>query len=70
MAEASAMEDPEIPEKKISETTTTNPNPPLICPTRFLANRTRRWEIPPCSISPPARIKRGMARNGNVSMPE
>jgi hypothetical protein len=30
MAEASATEDPEIPEKKISETTTTNPNPPLM----------------------------------------
>ena len=70
MAEASAIEEPEIPEKKISETTTTNPSPPLICPTRFRANRTSRCEMPPCSIKPPARMKRGMARNGKVSMPE
>ncbi len=70
MADASATEDPEIPEKKISATTTTNPSPPLMCPTRLRARRTSRSEIPPCSISPPARMKSGMARNGNVSMPE
>ena len=70
IAEASAIEEPEIPEKNISATTTTKPSPPRICPTRLPARRTSRWEIPPCSISPPARMKSGIARKGNVSMPE
>jgi hypothetical protein len=70
MADASAMEEPEMPEKKISDTTTTNPRPPRMCPTRLLANRTNRAEIPPCSIRAPARMNSGMARKGNVSIPE
>jgi len=42
MADASAMEEPEMPEKKISEMTATNPSPPRMCPIRFCARRTRR----------------------------
>ena len=39
-ADASAIVEPVIPDKNIVATTTTNPSPPLIWPTRFRARRT------------------------------
>jgi len=70
MADASAIEDPEIPEKRISETTTAIPRPPRMWPTIPLARFTNRRDIPPVSIKSPARIKKGTARNGKWSIPE
>jgi hypothetical protein len=69
IAEASATEDPDIPENKTSEATTTIPKPPRICPTVAEARATKRWEIPLVSISDPAKTKRGMATNGKGSIP-
>ena len=67
MAAASAAEEPEISEKNMVETITTNPSPPLICLTRTLARFTSLNPTPPVSRKDPARIKRGMARSGKES---
>jgi hypothetical protein len=67
MAAASAAEEPEISEKKIVETMTTNPSPPLTCLTNTLARFTSLIPTPPVSRKEPARIKRGMARRGKES---
>jgi len=64
MAAASAAVDPEMPEKKISETMDTIPIPLRKCPTRDRARFTSRMEIPPVSMSAPARMKKGIARRG------
>jgi len=69
MAAVSAAVDPEIPEKRISETIATIPRPLRKCPTRACASLTSRREIPPVSMSAPARIKRGTARSENESQP-
>jgi hypothetical protein len=69
-ADASATEDPDIPEKRISETTTAIPKPPRICPTIAIPRFTRRREIPPVSISDPAMMKNGIAKNANESIAE
>ena len=69
IAAVSAVEEPDIPENNIVESTTTIPIPPLMCPTRLLANLVKRTEIPPVSINSPARMKRGAANKGNESNP-
>ena len=36
----------------------------------LLASSTIRWAIPPYSISSPAKMKNGMARNENTVIPD
>jgi hypothetical protein len=70
IAEASATEEPEMPENSTSEATTTMPRPPRIWPTIAEASATRRREMPLVSISAPASTNSGIATNGNGSMPD
>ena len=70
IAEASATDEPEMPENSTSEATTTMPSPPRIWPTIAEASATRRREMPLVSISAPASTNSGMATNGNGSMPD
>src|SRR5215207_3052437 len=70
IAETSATVEPEMPEKNISATTTAMPSPRLTCLIRTRARSTRRAEIPPVSISAPARMKSGIARRTKESAPE
>jgi hypothetical protein len=67
MAAASAAEEPEISEKNIVDTITTNPSPPLTCLTSTLARFTSLIPTPPVSRKEPARMKSGMARRGKES---
>jgi hypothetical protein len=69
IAAVSAAVEPEIPEKKISETIETMPKPFLKWPTKARARLTSRREIPPVSIKDPARMKKGTARRGKESEP-
>jgi hypothetical protein len=69
IAAVSAAVDPDIPEKKISDTITTMARPFLKWPTRAVARLTSLREIPPVSIKAPARMNRGMARRGKESQP-
>jgi hypothetical protein len=69
MAAVSAAVEPEIPEKKISETIETMPRPFLKCPTKAWARLTSLNEIPPVSIKDPAKMKKGTARRGKESDP-
>ena len=59
---ASAMADPDIPEKITLAMTQTCPSPPGTWPTTALANRNIRLVTPPVFIRFPARIKNGIAR--------
>src|SRR5574341_2060433 len=69
MAAASATADPEISEKNMEATMVTMARPPRMNPTRALARLMRRVEIPEVVISPPARMKSGMASRGNLEAP-
>ena len=69
-AEASAVADPEIPEKNILETIETWARPPLIWPTKFFENETILSVIPLSFMISPAAIKKGMANKVNESTPE
>ena len=69
-AEASAVADPEIPEKNILETIETCAKPPLICPTKALEKETILSVIPLSFIISPAAIKKGIAKRVNESTPE
>ena len=69
MAETSATDAPEIPEKMYSPSTVEIPRLPRICPTRARAKVTRRVVIPPVFINSPTRIKSGTARRTNESIP-
>ena len=68
-AATSAVADPEMPENRISVTTTTCPRPPRIRPTITMARSTMRWEMPEVSMSAPPRMKRGTARRMKESTP-
>ena len=70
MAAASATDEPEISLWIIVATTVTMASPPRMNPTRLLARFTRRSEMPEVSISPPARIKSGIASSGKLDAPE
>ena len=58
-----------MPEKRTSATTTTIASPPRTRPTIAIARSTMRSEMPPDSISAPARMKSGIARSTNESTP-
>ena len=66
---ASATPEPDMPAMIMFVTTTTWARPPRMWPTRVLAKATSRSVIPPVFIRLPARMKNGMARRGNVSIP-
>ncbi len=70
MAAASATDEPEISLWIMVATTVTMASPPRMNPTRLLAMFTRRREIPDVSMSPPARMKSGMASRGKLEAPE
>jgi hypothetical protein len=70
IAAVSAVVEPDIPEKKTSDTIETMPRPFLKWPTRALDRLTSLTEIPPVSIKEPARMNRGMARKVKESEPE
>ena len=59
---ASAVAEPEIPDKMTSATMMTWQSPPRREPTRLRAKSNRRWVIPVWFMSEPARMKKGMAR--------
>ena len=69
IAETSAAVDPEMPENRISATTATIPRPPRTRPTMALARSTIRSEMPPDSMSAPARMNSGMASRTKESTP-
>ena len=69
MADTSAAVDPEMPEKRTSATTTTIASPPRTRPTIAIARSTMRSEMPPDSISAPARMNSGIASSTNESTP-
>jgi len=58
---ASAMADPDIPEKMTLAITHTCPSPPGTCPIIALAKRKMRLVMPPVFMRLPARMKNGMA---------
>ena len=58
-----------MPEKSTSATTTTIASPPRTRPTIAIARSTMRSEMPPDSISAPARMKSGIASSTNESTP-
>ena len=66
---ASATPEPDIPAMIMFVTTTTWASPPRMWPTSVLAKSTSRSVIPPVFMRLPARMKKGMARRGKVSIP-
>jgi len=60
--------EPEIAAKKQQVTTPTMARPPLMCPTQTLANLIRRLDTPACSITTPARTKKGIASKANLAV--
>jgi hypothetical protein len=69
MADTSAAVEPEMPENRISATTTTIARPPRTRPTIAIARPTIRSEMPPVSIRAPASMNSGIARSTKESTP-
>jgi hypothetical protein len=70
MADVSATGEPDTPPNKVDATTLASPSPPFQCPTRLRAKPTILSAMPPCSISSPEKMKKGMARKENTFMPD
>ena len=68
MANVVATDEPETAAKIMQVSTQVMGRPPCTPPTRLLAKSTRRRLIPPVSMRLPARMKKGMAASGNLSM--
>ncbi len=68
MAKVVATDEPETAAKIMQVSTQVMGRPPCTPPTRLLANSTRRRLMPPVSMRLPARMKKGMAASGNLSM--
>src|SRR5450830_188069 len=68
MAKVVATDEPDTDAKIMQVSTQVIGRPPCTPPTRLLAKSTRRREMPPVSMMLPARIKNGMAANGNLLM--
>src|SRR5450830_75349 len=64
MAKVVATDEPDTDAKIMQVSTQVIGRPP----SRLLAKSTRRREMPPVSMMLPARIKNGMAANGNLLM--
>ena len=60
-AEASAVAEPEMPEKNMLQTMVTWAKPPRTWPTRARERTTRRSVMPPAFMISPAAMKKGMA---------
>ena len=69
MAAVSAAEEPDSPENIMVDSTTTIPRPPRMWPTSTLASWISRMDMPPVSMRPPARMKKGTASSGKESSP-
>src|SRR5512147_840821 len=67
MADASATEEPVIPEMIMLEITVTWASPPRTNPTTALANPVRALDIPPPDMRLPASMKKGIAIRMNES---
>jgi hypothetical protein len=67
MAATVAGLEPLMAPKNAEATTVMSPRPPRRDPTRVEARRTSRREMPPCSMIPPASMKKGMAMKGKES---
>jgi len=63
-------DDPEIAPKRADETIVTIPSPPVNLPTTALAKDTILEEIPAAVITPPAKIKKGIAIKTKELRPE
>src|SRR5512134_152355 len=70
MAKVVATLEPETAAKIMQVSTQVMARPPCRPPTMDLAKSTSRREMPPTSIRLPARMKKGMAARGNLSMAE
>jgi hypothetical protein len=68
-AAASATAEPDTSEKNMLERVVVMASPPRTNPTRLAAKSTRRFEIPAWFISAPAKMKRGTATMGKLSVP-
>ena len=68
MANVVATEEPDTAANIMHVSTVVMGRPPCTPPTKLLANSTKRPEMPPFSIKLPARIKKGIAASGNLSM--
>ncbi len=66
---ASAMAVPLMPAKITEPTTLTCPRPPLSQPTSDSAKLKMRFVMPALFIRLPARMKKGTASSGKLSMP-
>ena len=69
VAAASATAEPDMPAMIMLTTMFTCASPPVIHPTRAVANRTIRAVMPPADINSPASMKSGTASSGNESTP-
>jgi len=68
IAAVSAGPVPEIAPKSMQPATATRPSPPGTGPMRRFKNFTKPLEIPTRSIRNPVRIKKGIARRGNLAI--
>jgi hypothetical protein len=66
IAKVVATLEPDTAAKIMQVSTQVMGKPPCTPPTILLANSTKRREMPPVSIKLPARIKNGIAANGNL----
>jgi len=62
--------EPEIAEKNIELVTVVMPSPPSIGRTSAFANLISLCDMPPCAMMFPAKMKKGIAMRGNLSIPE
>jgi len=69
IADTVAGPEPDIAAKIMHDKVVTMARPPMINPTRLSAKERILFDIPPCSIKFPARIKNGIAISGKESSP-
>ena len=62
--------EPEIAPKKQATITETMAIPPLLCPTQLSTNLIKRFDIPAFAIILPAIMKKGIASNNVLLIPE
>ena len=70
MAKVVATDEPDTAAKIMQVSTQVMGRPPCTPPTIDLANSTKRRDMPPVSIKLPAKMKNGIAANGNLLMLE
>ena len=70
MAETSASAEPETPPNKVEASTLTWPKPPRKWPTSEEASEISLSEMPPRSMSSPAKMKSGIASSETLPKPD